>query len=233
MNLRDLGGLPTASGATTLHGRLLRSESPHTLSAVGLQELLDLGIGAVIDLRTTWSVSTDRARSSMRASHRTRAHLHRRRGLPRSPRHRRRSLLLVAARAPIPSRCGDDRHHRRAVGAVVRALSRRAKIAQAWWSLSCSASPASASTRSPTITRSAVCSSPTCSRDKVVDRAGAWYGCGSRRRGFSRFVVRRWCEPMACIDTEHGGVVAFFRGLGLDEARIACLTNLLLSPSWP
>ena len=31
----------------------LRSELPHTLSAAGLQEFLDLGIGAVIDLRTT------------------------------------------------------------------------------------------------------------------------------------------------------------------------------------
>ena len=30
-----------------------RSESPHTLSKSGLQELLDLGIGAVVDLRTT------------------------------------------------------------------------------------------------------------------------------------------------------------------------------------
>jgi hypothetical protein len=38
---------------------------------------------------------------------------------------------------------------------------------------------------------------------------------------------------MECVDTEHGGVVALLRGLGLDEARIARLTNLLLSPSWP
>ena len=53
INLRDLGGLPTGSGATTLPGRLLRSESPHTLSDSGLQALLDLGIGAVVDLRTT------------------------------------------------------------------------------------------------------------------------------------------------------------------------------------
>ena len=51
VNLRDLGGLPTESGATTLTGRLLRSESPHTLSDSGLRALLDLGIGAVVDLR--------------------------------------------------------------------------------------------------------------------------------------------------------------------------------------
>ena len=49
------------------------------------------------------------------------------------------------------------------------------------------------------------------------------------------FTVRReaMVQTMECVDAEHGGVVALLRGLGLDEARIACLTNLLLSPSWP
>ena len=52
VNLRDLGGLHTASGVTTLPGRLLRSESPHTLSEPGLRALLNAGVGAVVDLRT-------------------------------------------------------------------------------------------------------------------------------------------------------------------------------------
>ena len=44
------------------------------------------------------------------------------------------------------------------------------------------------------------------------------------------FTVRREAvvQTMECVDTEHGGVVALLRGLGLDEARIARLTNLLL-----
>jgi protein-tyrosine phosphatase len=52
VNLRDLGGLPTESGLVTQPGRLLRSESPHTLSESGVRALLDIGLGAVVDLRT-------------------------------------------------------------------------------------------------------------------------------------------------------------------------------------
>src|ERR1700722_2314806 len=52
VNLRDRGGMPTESGATTVPRRLIRSESPHTLTDEGLRAIVDLGIGTVVDLRT-------------------------------------------------------------------------------------------------------------------------------------------------------------------------------------
>lgn len=53
VNVRDLGGLPTESGAPTRRGRLLRSDSPHGLSPAGRQALLAVGVSTVVDLRTT------------------------------------------------------------------------------------------------------------------------------------------------------------------------------------
>jgi hypothetical protein len=40
-------------------------------------------------------------------------------------------------------------------------------------------------------------------------------------------------ETMECIDSEHGGVASLLRSIGLDDARIDRLRNLLLSPTWP
>lgn len=50
-NLRDLGGYATASGQNTRFGQVLRSDSPHRLDASGVQQLLNLGVRSVIDLR--------------------------------------------------------------------------------------------------------------------------------------------------------------------------------------
>jgi protein-tyrosine phosphatase len=49
------------------------------------------------------------------------------------------------------------------------------------------------------------------------------------------FTVRReaMVQTMECVDTEHGGVLALLRGLGLDDTRIDHLKDLLLSPTWP
>ena len=52
-NLRDVGGLPTAEGGRTRHGRLLRSDSPHRLTEEGWRRLLGAGVRTVVDLRTT------------------------------------------------------------------------------------------------------------------------------------------------------------------------------------
>jgi protein-tyrosine phosphatase len=52
VNLRDLGGLPIESGGLTRHGRLLRSDSPHALSAAGRDALIELGVSTIVDLRT-------------------------------------------------------------------------------------------------------------------------------------------------------------------------------------
>jgi protein-tyrosine phosphatase len=50
-NYRDLGGLPTPNG-TTPFGRVIRGESPHRLTAQGIEQLLELGVGMVVDLRS-------------------------------------------------------------------------------------------------------------------------------------------------------------------------------------
>lgn len=52
LNFRDLGGLPTADGRTTVHGLLFRSDALECLSPEGVRVVREeLGIRSVIDLR--------------------------------------------------------------------------------------------------------------------------------------------------------------------------------------
>jgi hypothetical protein len=55
-NLRDLGGYPTADGATVRWRTLLRSDSLHRLDDSGRAALAGLGLRTVIDLRTDQEV---------------------------------------------------------------------------------------------------------------------------------------------------------------------------------
>jgi protein tyrosine/serine phosphatase len=56
-NTRDLGGLPTSDGGTTLPGRILRSDNLQTLSGTDVRRLVDeVRLREVIDLRTTAEV---------------------------------------------------------------------------------------------------------------------------------------------------------------------------------
>ncbi|UDY24039.1 tyrosine-protein phosphatase [Nocardioides sp. Kera G14] len=50
-NARDLGGLPLVVGGRTPHGVFFRSESLHTVTPAGWQQLHALGIRTVVDLR--------------------------------------------------------------------------------------------------------------------------------------------------------------------------------------
>jgi len=50
-NARDLGGLPTVTGASTRYGRLIRSADTRFITVAGWQAARDAGIRAVIDLR--------------------------------------------------------------------------------------------------------------------------------------------------------------------------------------
>jgi protein tyrosine/serine phosphatase len=53
-NTRDLGGLPTTDGGTTVPGRILRSDNLQTLSDSDVRTLVqEIGLREVIDLRTT------------------------------------------------------------------------------------------------------------------------------------------------------------------------------------
>lgn len=50
-NLRDLGGLPSDSGKSIARNQFFRSDSPHALDRIGQQQLINLGVQTVIDLR--------------------------------------------------------------------------------------------------------------------------------------------------------------------------------------
>ena len=54
VNVRDLGGLPTTDGGTTVPGRLLRSENLQELTPGDVARLVDeIGVTTVVDLRST------------------------------------------------------------------------------------------------------------------------------------------------------------------------------------
>ncbi|MCI7472655.1 MAG: tyrosine-protein phosphatase [Clostridiales bacterium] len=52
LNLRDLGGYPTAEGKTTRWGTLLRGDNPAGLSDADVGQLLERNITTIIDLRS-------------------------------------------------------------------------------------------------------------------------------------------------------------------------------------
>jgi protein-tyrosine phosphatase len=56
-NARDLGGLPTRDGRTTVPGAVVRSDGLDTLTAAGWQALYDHGIRTVVDLRDPHEVA--------------------------------------------------------------------------------------------------------------------------------------------------------------------------------
>jgi protein tyrosine/serine phosphatase len=60
VNVRDLGGLPTADGGSTVPGRLLRSENLQELSPADVAKLVtEIGLTTVVDLRTTGEVEIE------------------------------------------------------------------------------------------------------------------------------------------------------------------------------
>jgi protein-tyrosine phosphatase len=61
-NSRDLGGLPTADGALTRTGAIVRSDSLQNLESQGWEEVEAFGIRTVIDLRNESEIGADAAR---------------------------------------------------------------------------------------------------------------------------------------------------------------------------
>ncbi|HVT68610.1 MAG TPA: tyrosine-protein phosphatase [Trebonia sp.] len=60
VNVRDVGGLPTSDGGTTVPGRLLRSENLQELSPRDITRLVDeIGVTTVVDLRSTNEVAVE------------------------------------------------------------------------------------------------------------------------------------------------------------------------------
>ena len=232
INLRDLGGLPTASGRRTQPGRLLRSESPHTLSESGLRELLNLGIGAVVDLRTT------------------------------SEREQRPSPLVEAGvhtlYAPIFTDDEDYPDHLATAAEVYCwwLRERRAGVAAAMTAVAdapsapilvhCHAGKDRTGVVVALVLRLAGVSVDDIADDYAIsgvqladmlarDRVTALERGMDHVRAERLFTVRReaMVQTMRCVDSEHRGAASLLRGLGLGDARIARLTALLLSPTWP
>jgi protein-tyrosine phosphatase len=56
LNVRDLGGLPTANGRTTTCQSVIRADTLGRLTPAGQQALLDYGVGTIIDLRAAREV---------------------------------------------------------------------------------------------------------------------------------------------------------------------------------
>jgi protein-tyrosine phosphatase len=232
INLRDLGGMPTESGATTVPRRLIRSESPHTLTDDGLRAIVDLGIGTVVDLRTD---SEREKRPSPLAEAGVRIvhapiftdeddypdHL------PTAGevycwwlRERRTGVALAmnaiadAPSAPVLVHChaGKDR-----TGVIVGMVLRLAGV--------------SIADIADDYALSGIQLLDMLARDRIT----------AVERGMDPVRVERlftvprhaMVETMECIDTEHGGVASLLRDIGLDDSRIDRLRNLLLSPTWP
>jgi len=59
VNVRDLGGLPTADGGTTRHGAVVRADSVRQLSDAGWSALVGYGIGRIVDLRWHSELAAD------------------------------------------------------------------------------------------------------------------------------------------------------------------------------
>lgn len=59
-NLREVGGYPAAGGVTR-HGQLYRADALSNVTAAGAEELAEMGIGVVIDLRSALERSQDRS----------------------------------------------------------------------------------------------------------------------------------------------------------------------------
>lgn len=60
VNVRDLGGLPTADGGSTVPGRLLRSENLQELTPADIAKLVkEIGVTTVVDLRTTGELEVE------------------------------------------------------------------------------------------------------------------------------------------------------------------------------
>ena len=232
VNLRDLGGLPTESGEATLPARLLRSESPHTLSYSGLRALLDLGIGAVVDLRTA-SEREHRPSPLVDAGVHT---LHapiftddddypdklttanevycwwlreRKTGVAAAM-----TAIADAPSAPVLVHChaGKDR-----TGVVIALVLRLAGV--------------SVDAIADDYALSGVQLAEMLARDRVIAVERGMDAVRVERL----FTVRReaMLHTMDAVDSEHGGAVSLLRAVGLDDARIERLSNLLLSPVWP
>jgi protein-tyrosine phosphatase len=232
VNLRDLGGLPTESGAMTRYGRLLRSGSPHTLSESGLRGLLELGVGAVVDLRT----DSERERlpsplsdAGVHTHHAPiftddddyPAHLTTAAEVYCWWLHERTAGVAMAMTAiagspaaPVLVHChaGKDR-----TGVIIALVLRLAGVGI------------------DAIAGDYAQSGVQLAEMLVRDRVTALQRGMDEVRAERLFTVRReaMVQTMTYVDNHEGGVVPLLRRIGIDARQIERLRNLLVAPTWP
>ena len=232
VNLRDLGGMVTERGSITREGRLLRSESPHSLTDAGLRALLDFGVAAVIDLRTVSE----------------------RENLP-SPLTGAAGIRTV--HAPIFNDGDDFPDHLTTAGQVycwwlhshaggiAAALAGIADAHAAPVLVHCHAGKDRTGVVVALVLRLAGVDVDTIAEDYALsgvqladilarDRVSALERGMDEVRAERLFTVRREAmeETLHCVDDEFGGAAAFVQGIGLDRAYVRRLAGLLLDPTW-
>ena len=232
-NLRDLGGLPTEAGQLTHQRRLLRSDSPHDLTATGLRAFLDLGVSTVVDLRTV------------------------------SEREKLPSPLVSAAdvrhhHAPIFNDGDDFPNHlttaaevygwwlRERGSGVATALRAIADADSAPILVHCHAGKDRTGVIIALVLRLAGVTVDAIADDYALsgvqladmlarDRVSAVAAGMDEARVQRLFTVHRdeMVHTLAGIDEGSGGVAALLRRIGVDEPRIDRLARLMLAPQWP
>jgi protein-tyrosine phosphatase len=233
LNLRDLGGLPIDEGGETRFGRLLRSDSPHQLDEAGARALADAGVRTVIDLRT----------ASERAD-------------------RPNLLASVANMECVVAPIFEDDHEfppglttatdvycwwLRDLGTGVKAaVSGIADARSAPILVHCHAGKDRTGVVVAIVLLLAGVDTDAIADDYALsgvqlaemlarDRVSAVERGMDAVRVERLFTVRReaMVETLDRIETDHGGASRYLAGLGVDEARIQRLRDLLTSPRWP
>jgi protein-tyrosine phosphatase len=233
VNLRDLGGLPLSRGGETRFGRLLRSDSPHHLDDEGARALAHAGVSTVIDLRT----------ASERAD-------------------RPNLLVSVANMECVVAPIFEDDHEfpaglttatdvycwwLRDLGTGIRAaLAGIADARSAPILVHCHAGKDRTGVVVALVLLLAGVETDAIADDYALsgvqladmlarDRVTAVERGMDAVRAERLFTVRReaMVETLDRIEADHGGAATYLARLGMDEARIQRLRDLLTSPRWP
>jgi protein-tyrosine phosphatase len=233
INLRDLGGLPIESGGVTHHGRLLRSDSPHRLSAAGRDALAAHGVSTVVDLRTD---SEREGRPNPLVD------------IP-GLRCVRAPIFTDQDEFPVGMVTAADVYAwwLRDLGAgIAAAMSAIADSSAAPVLVHCHAGKDRTGVVAALVLRLAGVGVDAVADDYALsgvqlaemlarDRVSAVDRGMDETLADRLFTVRReaMVETVARIESEHGGVADLLRGLGLDAQRIDRLRRLLVAPDWP